>query len=467
MEALENMVSAASSFVWGVPMLVLLVGTGLYLTIRLKGMQFWAMGHAIKLIFSKDEKAEGDISQFAALMTALAATVGIGNIVGVATAIALGGPGAIFWMWLTGLVGMATKYSEAVLAVKYREKGENGFKGGPMYYLAKGLNMPKLGMVFAFFAVIASFGIGNMTQSNAVASALVSQFSVPTWVTGAVLLVVTAVVILGGIKSIGKTTSFLIPIMIAMYLLTSLAIIVLNFDKVPDAFGLIFGHAFAPFAATGGFVGAAVAAAIRFGIARGVFSNESGLGSAPIAAAAAKTNDPVKQALVSMTQTFIDTLVVCTMTAVIILMAPVWLEGGSAGDLTLRSFQFFLGDFGGTVVLIATVLFAYSTILGWSYYGERSFEFLFGDKSIKIYRVIFIAFVMVGAVSELRFVWNFSDMANGLMAIPNLIALLLLSNVITKETNRYFDKRKRGEKTSIFDEEEDDASVVANTAKKD
>ncbi len=438
METLEKMMSAASSFVWGTPMLILLVGTGLYLTIRLKGMQFWAMGHALKLIFSKDEKADGDISQFAALMTALAATVGIGNIVGVATAITMGGPGAVFWMWVTGLVGMATKYSEAVLAVKYREHGENGFKGGPMYYLTNGLNMPKLGMVFAFFAVVASFGIGNMTQSNAVASALFSQFEFPTWITGAILLVLTAIVIVGGVKSIGKTTSFLIPIMIAMYLSTALIIIVLNFDKVPDAFGLIFNHAFAPFAATGGFVGAAVAAAIRFGIARGVFSNESGLGSAPIAAAAARTSDPVKQALVSMTQTFIDTLVVCTMTAVIILMAPVWLEGNGAGDLTLRSFEYFLGDFGSTVVIIATVLFAYSTILGWSYYGERSFEFLFGDRSIKIYRVVFIAFVMVGAVLELRLVWNFSDLANGLMAIPNLIALLLLSKVITAETNRYF-----------------------------
>jgi len=341
-------------------------------------------------------------------------------------------------MWVTGLVGMATKYSEAVLAVKYREHGDNGFKGGPMYYLANGLNMPKLGMIFAFFAVIASFGIGNMTQSNAVASALFSQFEIPTWMTGAVLLAVTAVVILGGIKSIGKTTTFLIPIMIVMYLATSFVILALNFDKVPDAFGLIFNHAFSPFAATGGFVGAAVAAAIRFGIARGVFSNESGLGSAPIAAAAAKTNDPVKQALVSMTQTFIDTLVVCTMTALIILMAPVWLEGNGAGDLTLKSFQYFLGDAGATVVIIATVLFAYSTILGWSYYGERSFEYLFGDKSIKIYRTVFIAFVMVGAVLELRFVWNFSDLANGLMAIPNLIALLLLSKVITSETNRYF-----------------------------
>ena len=438
MELLNTFISSASNLVWGVPMLVLLVGTGLYLTIRLKGMQFWALGHAIKLIFQKEENAKGDITHFQALMTALAATVGIGNIVGVATAITFGGPGAVFWMWITGLVGMATKYSEAILAVKYREKGENGYKGGPMYYLAKGANMPKLGFLFALFTVLASFGIGNMTQSNAVANAMSSQFATPTWVTGIVLLTITSFVILGGIKSIGKTTKYLIPIMIVVYLSTALIIIFMNFDKVGAAFGMIFHYAFNPIATGGGFVGAAVAAAIRYGIARGVFSNESGLGSAPIAAAAAKTSDPVKQALVSMTQTFIDTLVVCTMTALIILMAPIWSTGGSAGELTLKSFEFFLGDFGALVVVFATVLFGYSTILGWSYYGERAFEYIFGDKSVKIYRVVFVSFVLVGAMLELKLVWNFSDLANGLMAIPNLIALLLLSKIISEETNRYF-----------------------------
>ncbi|WP_321314001.1 sodium:alanine symporter family protein [Halarcobacter sp.] len=438
MESLDKFISSASSFVWGVPMLILLVGTGLYLTIRLKGMQFWALGHALKLIFEKEQSAKGDISHFQALMTALAATVGIGNIVGVATAITFGGPGAVFWMWVTGLVGMATKYSEAILAVKYREKGKHGYKGGPMYYLANGLKMHKLAFLFALFTVIASFGIGNMTQSNAVANAINSQFDIPAWITGVVLLIITSFVVIGGIKSIGKTTSFLIPFMIIIYLLTSLAIIVTNFDKVGNAFYLIFYHAFNPIAAGGGFAGAAVAAAIRYGIARGVFSNESGLGSAPIAAAAAKTDDPVKQALVSMTQTFIDTLLVCTMTAVIILMAPIWTTGGSAGDLTLKSFNFFLGDFGSIVIVIATILFGYSTILGWSYYGERAFEYIFGSKSIKLYRIVFVSFIVVGAMTELKLVWNFSDLANGLMAIPNLIALLLLSKVITEETNRYF-----------------------------
>lgn len=441
MQELEKIISQISSLVWGVPMLILLVGTGLYLTIKLKGMQFWALGHAFKLIFTKEKDAKGDITNFQALMTALAATVGIGNIVGVATAITFGGPGAVFWMWVTGLVGMATKYSEAILAVKYREKGINGYKGGPMYYLAKGANMPKLGLAFAAFTVLASFGIGNMTQSNAISTALTSQFDTPSWITGIVLLTITSFVILGGIKSIGKTTSILIPFMIAIYLTTAIIILATNADKISDAFGLIFYHAFNPIAAGGGFAGAAVAAAIRYGIARGVFSNESGLGSAPIAAAAAKTSDPVKQALVSMTQTFIDTLVVCTMTALIILMAPIWTTGASAGDLTLKSFEYFLGDYGSFVVILATILFGYSTILGWSYYGERAFEYIFGEKSISIYRVVFVSFVLVGAMLELKLVWNFSDLANGLMAIPNLIGLLLLSKIVTEETNRYFKAR--------------------------
>ncbi|MFV0561449.1 alanine/glycine:cation symporter family protein [Malaciobacter mytili] len=438
METLDAIISAISSFVWGVPMLTLLVGTGLYLTIKLKGMQFWALGHAFKLIFIKEKGAKGDISHFSALTTALAATVGIGNIVGVATAITFGGPGAVFWMWVTGLVGMATKYSEAILAVKYREKGENGYKGGPMYYIAKGANLPKLGAIFALFTVLASFGIGNMTQSNAVANALFTQFSVPSWVTGIVLLTITSLVILGGIKSIGKTTAFLIPFMIAIYLVTAFAIIFTNLDKVADAFSLIFYYAFNPISATGGFAGAAVAAAIRYGLARGVFSNESGLGSAPIAAAAAITNDPVKQALVSMTQTFIDTLIVCTTTAIIILMSPIWQQGVGAGELTLKSFEFFLGDTGAVIIVIATILFGYSTILGWSYYGERAFEYLFGDNAVKFYRIIFVSFILVGAMLELKFVWNFSDVANGLMAIPNLIGLLLLSNIVSSETKRYF-----------------------------
>lgn len=438
MQSIETIINSLSSFIWGVPMLVLLVGTGIYLTIRLRGIQFWALIYAFKLIFTKEPDAKGEISHFSALMTALAATVGIGNIVGVATAITLGGPGAIFWMWITGLVGMATKYSEALLALKYRQEGKYGMHGGPMYYLALGAKLPWLGLAFAIFTTIASFGIGNMTQSNAVATILNAEFSIPTFASGSIMLILTALVILGGIKSIARVTSILVPFMILIYLSTALLIIVLNFEKVPEAFELIFYYAFNPIAASGGFIGATIAAAIRYGIARGVFSNESGLGSAPIAAAAAKTNEPVKQALVSMTQTFIDTLVVCTMTAVIILISPFWREGVSAGELTMQSFSYYLGDFGGIVVIIATVLFAYSTLLGWSYYGEKAFEYIFGERFVKAYRVIFVVMVLIGASLKLELVWAFSDLANGLMAIPNLIALLLLSSIISSETNRYF-----------------------------
>jgi alanine or glycine:cation symporter, AGCS family len=442
MQTLEEVISTLSSIVWGPPMLILLVGTGLYLTIILKGMQFRALPHAFKLIFHKDHGHDGDISHFAALMTALAATVGIGNIVGVATAITMGGPGAVFWMWMTGLVGMATKYSEAVLAVKYREKGAHGMRGGPMYYITKGVGLPWLGTLFAIFTACAAFGIGNMTQANATAKIFEATFHIPVEATGIVLTLLTGLVILGGIKTIGKFTSFLVPIMIAIYVGCSLWVLALNFSEIPHAFGLIFYHAFNPAAATSGFVGATVAAAMRYGIARGVFSNESGLGSAPIAAAAARTNDPVKQALVSMTQTFIDTLVVCTMTAMVILTATSWTQGVNASELTSASMAETLGNSGSIIVAIGTALFAYSTLIGWNYYGEKAIEYLFGERSIKIYRVCFTVAVMVGAVVSLEFVWNFSDLMNGMMAIPNLIALLWLSPIIKQETVRYFSSIK-------------------------
>lgn len=438
MQAIEDLVATLSGIIWGPYMLALLVGTGLYLTIMLKGLQFRALPHAFKLIFSKDEGEEGDISQFAALMTALAATVGIGNIVGVATAITLGGPGAVFWMWVTGLVGMATKYSEAVLAVKYREKGEHGMRGGPMYYLSKGAGLPWLGTLFAIFTACAAFGIGNMTQANAAAEILESTFQISTQTTGITLTILTGLVILGGIKAIGKFTSFLVPFMIVAYVSCALWALAAHLNEIPEAFGLIFYHAFNPSAASGGFAGATIAAAMRFGIARGVFSNESGLGSAPIAAAAARTSDPVKQALVSMTQTFIDTLVVCTMTALVILTATSWTQGVSAGELTSASITETLGETGGIIVAIATVSFAFSTLIGWSYYGEKAIEYLFGGSAIKIFRVLFTMAVMIGAITSLEFVWNFSDLMNGLMAIPNLIGLLLLSKIIKSESERYF-----------------------------
>lgn len=440
MQAIESLVSTLSGWVWGPPMLILLVGTGVYLTILLKGMQFRVLPHAFKLVFDKERGHLGDISHFAALMTALAATVGIGNIVGVATAITLGGPGAVFWMWMTGLVGMATKYSEAVLAVKYREHGEHGMRGGPMYYLAKGCNLPTLGWLFALFTALAAFGIGNMTQANAVSGIFQSVFHIEPWVTGVTLTLLTGLVILGGIKSIGRFTSFLVPFMILGYVMAALIVLALNANEIPHALYLIFYHAFNPIAAGGGFAGAAVAAAIRYGVARGVFSNESGLGSAPIAAAAARTKDPVTQALVSMTQTFIDTLVVCSMTALVILTATPWTEGVGAAQLTSQSFAETLGSGGEVLVAIATALFAYSTLLGWSYYGEKAVEYLAGPRAIAAYRVVFVSAVIVGAMMQLEFVWNFSDLMNGLMAIPNLIALLMLSKIIKQETDRYFGK---------------------------
>ncbi len=442
MQQLEEIIKTLSGIVWGPYMLALLVGTGLYLTIMLKGMQFRVLPQALKLIFSQDKNEQGDISHFAALMTALAATVGIGNIVGVATAITLGGPGAVFWMWVTGLVGMATKYSEAVLAVKYREQGEHGMRGGPMYYLSKGAGLPWLGTLFAIFTACAAFGIGNMTQANATAEIFAKTFAIPTQTTGIVLTALTGLVILGGIKAIGKFTSFVVPFMIAAYVTCCLWVLTINASEIPNAFHLIFYHAFNPAAAGGGFAGATIAAAMRFGIARGVFSNESGLGSAPIAAAAAKTNDPVKQALVSMTQTFIDTLVVCTMTALVILTATSWTQGISAGELTSASIGETLGSNGSIVVAIATAFFAFSTLIGWSYYGEKAIEYLLGGKAIKFYRLLFTAAVLLGAMTSLSFVWNFSDLMNGLMAIPNLIGLLLLSKIIKQETDRYFSIEK-------------------------
>ncbi len=447
MQALETIIATLSGWVWGPPMLALLLGTGLYLTILLKGMQFRALPLAFKLIFHKDLHQEGDISHFAALMTALAATVGIGNIVGVATAISLGGPGAVFWMWMTGLVGMATKYAEAVLAVKYREKGPHGMRGGPMYYLASGAGLPGLATLFAAFTACAAFGIGNMTQANATAKIFETTFHISPLITGWVLMILTGLVIIGGIRSIGRFTSLLVPFMIAGYVACALIVLALNANKIPHAFSLIFYHAFNPISATGGFIGATIAAAMRYGIARGVFSNESGLGSAPIAAAAARTNDPVKQALVSMTQTFIDTLLVCTMTALIILTATSWTQGVSAGELTSASMAETLGDTGKIIVAIATASFAYSTLIGWNYYGEKAVEFLFGSRAIAAYRVLFTAAVIVGATTSLEFVWNFSDLANGLMAIPNLIGLLLLAKVVKAETVRYFSDIKNNKQT--------------------
>lgn len=443
-ESLLEIVNAVSAQVWGPPMLVLLVGTGLYLTFLLKGVQFRAIFHSLYLAFvkRKEEGAEGDISHFQALMTALAATVGTGNIAGVATAIASGGPGALFWMWMTGLVGMATKYSEALLAVKYRETDAGGrMRGGPMYYIANGLGWKWLGAVFAVFASIAAFGIGNMTQSNSVAAVLESTFNVPTWITGLILMIATALVIIGGIKSIGRVTSVIVPAMIVLYMAAGIAAILINIDTLPAIIELVFTQAFTPTAAAGGFAGAMVREAVRFGVARGVFSNESGLGSAGIAAAAAQTRDPVTQALVSMTQTFIDTLIVCSITGFVIIGSGMWTSGETGAALTAAAFSKGLsGEFGAYIVALGLVLFAYSTVLGWSYYGEKSIVYLFGDKVAMPYRVAFCLFVGIGAVAQLDLVWAISDVMNGLMAVPNLIGLIFLSGVVAAETRRYFAK---------------------------
>ncbi len=446
---LLTLLQTISSWVWGPPLLVLLVGTGIYLTARLRFLQLRQLGHALYLglIVRREPGDEpGDISHFQALMTALAATVGTGNIAGVATAIATGGPGALFWMWVTGLVGMATKYAEAVLAVRYRRRDALGtMSGGPMYYLSDGLGQPWLGTIFAVFASIAAFGIGNMVQSNSVADAATATFGVPPLLTGVLMAVATAAVILGGVRSIGRVASALVPVMVIFYMAAAGVILFIHADRIGPAFAAIMSHAFTPTAATGGFAGATVMLAVQMGVARGVFSNESGLGSAPIAAAAAQTRYPVAQAMVSMTQTFIDTLVVCTATGLVLLVSGTWSSGQTGAQLTTMAFSEGLpGTDGNIVVAVSLILFAYTTLLGWSYYGEKSIEYLAGERAIPWYRGVFCCLVAVGAVARLDLVWTFADVMNGLMAVPNLIGLLGLAGVVVAETNTYLSHRRRG-----------------------
>jgi AGCS family alanine or glycine:cation symporter len=434
-------------YIWGLPLIILLVGTGVFLTIRLRGLQIRGLFYSLYLAFIKrkeDDQEKGDISHFQALMTALAATVGTGNIAGVALAISTGGPGALFWMWITGLFGMATKYAEAVLAVKYREKDEFGtMSGGPMYYISKGLGWKWLGTLFAVFASVAAFGIGNIVQSNSVADSAFTSLGIPYWVTGIVLAAFTAMVVLGGIKSIAKVTQVLVPLMIVVYFAGASIILVLKITAIPKIFVLIFKSAFTPQAATGGFLGATLMHTIRMGVSKGVFSNESGLGSAPIAAAAAKTPNPVKQALVSMTQTFIDTLVVCTLTGLVIISSGLWTSGLTGAELTTVAFDTTLpGGIGEFIVTFGLIFFAYSTILGWCYYGEKSIEYLLSERAVKTYRVFFVIFVAIGAMLKLELVWKVSDIMNGMMAFPNLIGLIGLSGIIASETNKYFYGRR-------------------------
>lgn len=467
LEIVQEVVNSVNSFVWGIPMLVLLVGTGLLLTIRLKGLQFrklpLAFTRVSQSITSRKEELEGDIPAFHALCTALSATVGTGNIAGVATAIVLGGPGALFWMWMTALVGMVTKYSEAVLAVKYRVKKEDGtMAGGPMYYIEKGLGMKWLAVLFAFFGTIAAFGIGSMTQANSVTLAITSQISfggslslpvvgeiqVLSLIVGLILVVITAAVTFGGIKRIGAVAAVLVPFMAILYIIGGTIILILNFTKIPDALILVFTYAFTPYAAVGGAAGYAVAQAVRYGMARGVFSNEAGLGSAPIAYAAAKTKSPVTQGLIAITEVFLDTLVICTITGLVVLTSGLWDDGTlTSTGLTIAAFDNSLGFFGLIVVVIGAILFGYSTILGWAYYGEQCFHYLFGDRMKKVYKVLFLCAVLFGSVTKVGLVWDISDTFNGLMAIPNLVALVLLSGVVVSETKKYFDEQRSKKKS--------------------
>ena len=436
MNSLESTLQSISDWVWGPPLLILLFGTHLYLTFRLRFIQRYLL-QAIRLSVSRDSDSQGDVSQFGALTTALAATIGTGNIVGVSTAIAVGGPGAVFWMWLTGVFGIATKYSEAVLAVKYRiTTGSGAMAGGPMYVLERGMNAKWLGMIFAAFTAVAAFGIGCMTQANSISSLARESLGLSPWITGGVMTVLTGVVILGGIKAIARVCERLVPFMAVFYVLGCLTLLVMGASTLPATVVTIVTSAFAGQAAVGGFIGAGISQTIRYGIARGLFSNESGLGSAPIVAAAARTRNPVRQALVSATGTFWDTVVVCALTGLVIVNSGEWKNGLSGAALTHRAFED-VPVAGSFILTVGLLTFVFSTILGWSYYGEKAAEYLFGAKVIAPYRVLWVIAVMVGSVQPIAVVWSFSDIANGLMAVPNLIALLGLSGVVVAETREY------------------------------
>ena len=443
---IESILSAIDSFIWGAPLLVLLSGTGLYLTLRLGFIQIRYLPRALGYLFKKDRGGKGDVSSFAALCTALAATIGTGNIVGVATAVQAGGPGAIFWMWLVALLGMATKYAECLLAVKYRVRDKNGFMaGGPMYYIERGLGLKWLAKLFAVFSVmVAFFGIGTFPQVNAITQAMQDTFNIPVIATAIVVTLLVALIILGGVKRIATASSVIVPFMAILYVATSLAIILLNAEKVPDAIALIIHSAFNPQAALGGAVGFTVMKAIQSGVARGIFSNESGLGSAPIAAAAAQTREPVRQGLISMTGTFLDTIIVCTMTGIVLVLTGAWSNPELAGA-TVTNYAFAQGlgtSIGATIVTIGLLFFAFTTILGWCYYGERCFVYLVGIRGVKLYRLVYILLAGVGAFLHLNLIWIIADIVNGLMAFPNLIALIGLRKVVIEETKDYFQRLK-------------------------
>ena len=454
MEALTNIFSTLGGIAWGPYMLAFIALTGLYLTIGLKFMPIMKIPYGFKLLKAKTDNSEkGEIPARSALFTAMSATVGTGNIAGVATAIALGGPGAIFWMWIMGFVGMATKYGEAVLAVKYRETDSNGsYVGGPMYYIKNGLGekWKWLGFLFALFGTIAAFGIGNMVQSNTVANQLQNTLHIDPLTTGIIIASIAGLVIIGGVKRISTFASTLVPIMAFIYIISALIIVIMNLNKVPEAFGIIVDSAFNGTAATGGFAGATVLMAIRFGIARGVFSNEAGLGSAPIAHAAAKTNSPVKQGTIAMLGTFIDTIIICSLTALVIVISGAWQSGDNGAVLTSNAFVYGLPAIGESIITISLILFAFTTIIGWSYYGERCSAYIFGTKAIKPYRVLWLLSIVLGAYAlnlggttaeSVNLIWLIADVMNGFMAIPNLIALVLLSPVVFKLSKEYFTRK--------------------------
>lgn len=446
MDIIMDINGIVNSFVWGPPMLLLIVGTGLYLSVRTGFFSLRKLGYVLKntllKMFDKEQVGEGEVTAFQAVATALSATVGTGNIAGVATAIALGGPGAIFWMWLAAIFGMTTKFAEVVLAVKFREKTDDGrFVGGPMYYIEKGLGWKWLAVLFALFGVLASFGIGNMTQSNSIGTALNTSFSINPIMSGIIVAIATGLVIVGGLKRIGAFTEKLVPFMAAIYILGGIVLIIKNAGQLPAAFSLIFQNAFTGTAAAGGFAGATIANAMKFGIARGVFTNEAGLGSAPIAHAAATTDHPVRQGLWGVFEVFADTIVIASITALAIITTGVWETGLTGTELTSAAFDATYAG-GHYVVTISLVLFAYSTILGWEYYGERCLEYLFGTKPIIVYRLLWCGLIIVGAIGGLELIWDIADTLNGMMAIPNLIGVALLSGTVFKLTKEYFTKEK-------------------------
>ena len=447
MESLLPILNAIDSVMWGPPLITLLVGTGIFLTIRLKLLQVCHLPQALRLIFKAQNKGEGDVSSFKALCVALAATVGTGNIVGVATAVKVGGPGALFWMWVAAFFGMATKYAEGLLAVKYRTTDEKGdIAGGPMFYIRHGMGekWKPLATLFAFFCIlVAYFGIGTFPQVNAIVDSMEIAFGFPKVATDVILTVFIAAITIGGLQSIAKVASGIIPFMALTYIAISLGLIVSNLDHIPAALALIFESAFSGTAAAGGFAGSTIMMAMQNGIARGVFSNESGLGSAPIAAAAAKTKWPAEQGLISMTGTFIDTIIICTMTGIALVLTGVWQGSAAGAAMTSAAFASVYGFAGSQLLTVSLVLFAFTTILGWNYYGERATIYLFGNWGVLPYRLIFIALIASGAFLKLEAIWVLADIVNGLMAIPNLIALIALSGVVAAETDHYLNCRKR------------------------